>query len=93
MEDRLRSVVARLREFFPARRRLMLAGCFVAGVFLLFLLASNPGRPPAHPITHPFAPNHGSQNGEILPPDGVRSTGLDGKVANIPAPLGMSSEF
>ena len=88
MEDRLWSAVVRLREFFPARRRLVLAGCLVAGVFLLFLLVSNQGRPPVHPVVHPFGPDS-----ELLSPDSFRPTGGDGKVANIPAPLAMSAEL
>ena len=88
MEDRSRSIFVRFREFFPARRRLVLAGSLVAGVFLLFFLASNQGRPPVHPVAHPFAPNS-----ELLPPDSSRPIGVDGKVTNIPAPSAMSAEL
>ena len=88
MEDRLWSAVVRLREFFPARRRLLLAGCLVAGVFLLFLFASTQGRPPVHQTAHPFAPTR-----EILSPEGGRPSGVDGMVANIPAPLKTSPDY
>lgn len=87
MEDRLQSVVARFRELFPARRRLMLAGCLGAGVFLLFLLASNQGRPPVRQPAYPLAPSR-----EIQPSDGAGSAGGYGRAANIPAPLSMSAE-
>jgi hypothetical protein len=85
MEDRRQSLVVRLRGFFPRRHRLFLAGCLVAGVFLLFVLASNrvvqPTRQPA-----PFAAEHGSLNGELLPPDSVRRMG-GGTDTNMQFPL------
>ena len=85
MEDRRQSLVVRLRGFFPRRHRLFLAGCLVAGVFLLFVLASNrvaqPTRQPA-----PFAAEHGSLNGELLPPDSVRRMG-GGTNTNMQLPL------
>jgi Domain of unknown function (DUF4349) len=74
MEDRLQSLIVRLRGFFPRRHRLFLAGCLVTGVFLLFVFASNrvvqPTRQPA-----PFAAEHGGLNGELLPPDSIRPMG------------------
>ena len=88
MEDRLWSAVVRLREFFSLRCRLVLAGCLVAGVLLLFLMASNQGRPPVRPVAHPFAPNH-----ESMVPDGVHPMGVDGLAANIPAPLKTSPDY
>jgi hypothetical protein len=85
MEDRLQSLIVRLRGFFPRRHRLFLAGCLVTGVFLLFVLASNrvvqPTRQPA-----PFAAEHGSLNGELLPPDSIRPMG-GGTDTNMRLPL------
>jgi hypothetical protein len=89
MEDGVRSLGARLREFFTARRRLVLAGCLLAGVFLLFLLASNQSVQPGHSGTVPFAPDRGNQKGEIRSSESARSTGIDVKEL---APL-MSSRM
>jgi hypothetical protein len=87
MEDRLRSIVVRLRKVFPARRRLVLVGCVGAGVFLLFLFASNQSVQPGHPPAVPFQPDRGSQTGGILSPDGIRPLGVD---VNEPYPLSSS---
>lgn len=85
MEDRLQSLVVRLRGFFPRRHRLFLAGCLVAGVFLLFVFASNRVVQPTRPPT-PFATEHGSLNGELLPPDSIRPMG-GGTDTNMRLPL------
>ena len=53
MRDPLRSLVVRFRELFPARRRLVLVGCLVAGV--LFLFASNRDAGPGRHQTVPSA--------------------------------------
>jgi uncharacterized protein DUF4349 len=82
MENRLRSLVIRLREVFPARRRLMVMGCVAAGVFLLFLSASNQTVRPGHPSGIHFPSDRGSQTGEILPPASVPSTGGETKELN-----------
>lgn len=82
MEDRLRSIVVRFRKFPPARRHLVLVGCVAAGVFLLFLFASNQSVQPGHPPAVPFQPDRGSQTGGILSPDGIRPLGVDVKEPN-----------
>jgi uncharacterized small protein (DUF1192 family) len=82
MEDRLRSIVVRFREFFPARRRLALMGCVAAGVFLLFLSVSKQSVSPVHPSGVTFPPDRGSQMGEILPPASVPSMGGETKELN-----------
>jgi hypothetical protein len=89
MEDGVRSLVVRLREFFTARRRLVLAGCLLAGVFLLFLFAANQSVQPGHSGGVPLGPDRGISNSEFMPPDGIRPTGVDVKE---PIPL-MSSRM
>ena len=78
MEDRLRSIVIRFREFVHARRRLSLLVCALAGVFLLFLFAPHQEQRPVHQHV-PFVPPPGSLNAEILTPEGSRSMGGDAK--------------
>jgi uncharacterized small protein (DUF1192 family) len=79
MEDRLRSLAVRLSEVFSARRRWVLAGSLLA-VFLLFLYAANPSRPPIHQTKDPFSAypyhDHGSLNSEGAVPD-IRSMTVD----------------
>lgn len=82
MEDRPRSVVVRVREFVGAKPRLALLSGLAAGVLLLFLLASNPGRPLVHQNS-PFATGRGTLSSEILLPDGPRPD--DGKIFAPPA--------
>jgi hypothetical protein len=82
MEDRLRSIVVRFRGFLPARRRLFLAGCLLAGVSLFFVFAPNQSVRPGHPPAVPFAPDHVNPNSEFLWPDGIRSTGGDIRESN-----------
>jgi len=69
MENYLRSIFVRFRAIFPAERRLLFAGCLLAGVFLVFFMAANrivrPGQPPS-----PLSLNGGSLNGGPLSPDG-----------------------
>ena len=80
MKERLRSIVVRFRELFPAQRRLLLAGSLLASVSLLFIFASSKGVAPVHQYV-PFAPYRGSQNSENASPDGIRSLGVDPKEA------------
>src|SRR6266404_4744445 len=91
MENYLKSIVVRFRAIFPAQRRLVFAGCLLAVVFLLFFTAANrvvwPGQ-----HASPWSPNGGSLTGEVLPPDGVRSTGGDAKEVGALAPLRMLNE-
>ena len=79
MEDHLRSLAVRLREIFPARRRLLLAGGLLAGVFLLFLFAANQNVMPVHPKTIPPTPYRVGQNAETASPDGLRMMGIETK--------------
>jgi hypothetical protein len=85
MEDRPRSVVVRVREFVAARPRLALLSGLAAGVLLLYLLSSNPGRSPVHQNARPFATDGGPLSSEIASPDGIRPGGNDGKVLTPPA--------
>jgi hypothetical protein len=78
MEDHLRSLAVRAREAFSARRRLLLAGCLVAGVFLLFLLASNRVVGPRGQAV-PLPPGDGSLNHDPLPLANPGSLGGDAK--------------
>ncbi len=91
MENYLKSIVVRFRAIFPAQRRLVFAGCLLAVVLLLFFTAANRVvRPGQH--ASPWSPNGGSLTGEVLPPDGVRSTGGDAKEVGALAPLRMLNE-
>jgi hypothetical protein len=78
MKDRLRFIVVRLSEFFPARRRLLLASGLAAGVFLLFLFASNRVIRPAGQ-TLPLSPGRGALNGDPSAPIGPGFRGGDPK--------------
>ncbi len=93
MEDRLRPTLVRFREFFLARRLLVLAGCLLAGVFLVFIFVSNQSVPPTHPSGVTFAPNLGSPNSEYLPPEGIRTMGSHSKDANALTSLPLPSEL
>jgi len=92
MENYLKSVVVRFRAILPAQRRLVFAGCLLAGVFLLFFMVANRDfRPAQHPAGSLTA-DPGRPTGEILPPDSVRPTSADGKVAGALTSLGMLNE-
>jgi len=91
MENSLGSIVVRVREAFSARRRLLLTGSLVAGIFLLFLFASSRAIRPVGQ-TVPFGAENGGLPGEILPPDGVRSIGGDRKEVGRQTPLPMPNE-
>jgi len=93
MEDRLRSIVVRFRELSPARRRVLLIGCVLAGVFLLFMFASNRDARPLHQTPAPFATERGSHTSAIPPPEGIRSIGSDAKEANALTPFRSPSEL
>src|SRR5580692_791724 len=67
MEDRLRSIVVRIREAFSARPRLVLAVCVAAGVFLLFLSVSKQSVPPAHQSSANFPPTRATTSAEFPP--------------------------
>ena len=72
MEDRQHSIVVRIREFFSARPRLVLAVCVVAGVFLLFMSVPKQSVPPAHPGSATFPPARVNTSSELPSPDGMR---------------------
>jgi len=73
MEDRLRSIVVRIREAFSARPRLVLAACVAAGIFLLFLSVPKQKDAPAHQTSATFPPARATTSSEFPPPDGIRS--------------------
>ncbi len=85
MVDRLRSLVIRIREVFPVRRRLVLAGCVAAGLFVLFLSVSKQIVAPGRPSVGPLSPDRGSLNSEYLPAEGIRPLG--GDIKEFSAPL------
>jgi len=91
MEDRLRSILVRFRELFPARRRFLLAGCLMAGVFLLFLFTSNrDGRPGHRPV--PVVSGRDALKGAPAAPIGPGSLGGDGKELSVFTPLSTMPE-
>jgi len=73
MEDRLRSIVVRIREAFSARPRLVLAACVAAGVFLLVLCVPKQNVAPAHQSGATFAPARATTSSELPPVDRFRS--------------------
>ena len=77
MQDRLRSLVVRFRELFPARRRLVLVGCLVAGV--LFLFASNRGAGPGRHQTVPSA-SVGPMGGDPKEANALKSSHLQAEL-------------
>jgi hypothetical protein len=77
MEDRLRSTVTRIRELFSARRRLVLAVCIAAGVFVLFSSVSKQIVAPGRPSVGPLPPDRGGSNIEFMPAEGTRPLGGD----------------
>jgi len=86
MEPRLPSLVARLRESLPARRRIVLGGCLLGGVLLLFALSSNHTSSPAHQPA-PYPPGRDGKNSEVLWSNGVGPMGGFSKEASVPSPL------
>ncbi len=92
MENRFRSMVIRFRQLSPVRRRLLLAGSFLGGALLFFLLSSNKdGRAPHPPV--PISPDRGSLNSEFLGPDGAHSLAVDGKQSIAVMPPRPQSEL
>jgi uncharacterized small protein (DUF1192 family) len=80
MEDRLRSIVVRIREAFSARPRFVLAACVAAGVFLLFLSTPKRNVAPPQQSGATFAP---------APIDGSRSVIDNTKELNAAMPAGV----
>jgi hypothetical protein len=81
MEDRLRSLVARFREFLAARRRLALAVCVLGAASLLFVLTPNRDKRTG-PQHVPLGPDFVGPNSELLSPDDLRSLGGAAKETN-----------
>jgi hypothetical protein len=85
MGNRLRALVARFRESFSSRPRLMLAGCVAAGIFLFFFSVLKTSVPTAHQSGATFPPSSMGPNSEFPPPDGVRP--MDGETKELNALL------
>jgi len=84
MEDRLRSTATRIREFFSARRRLVLATCVAAGVFILFSSVSKHSVVPGRPSDGPLTPDRGGSTIEFMPAEGTRPLADDIRKLNAP---------
>jgi Domain of unknown function (DUF4349) len=93
MEDRLPSILVRIREAFSARPRLTLAACVAAGVFLLFLSVSKQNVAPAHQSNATIAPARATTSSEFPPTDGARSLIDNTKEFNAAMPAGVSSKL
>src|SRR5580704_8626413 len=93
MEDRLRSIVVRIREAFSARPRLLLAGCLAAGVLLLFLSVPKQNVAPARQGSATFAPARATPSSEFSPADGIRSLMDSTKELNAVMPAGVPSKL
>jgi hypothetical protein len=92
MEDRLRSIVVRIRQAFSARPRLVLAACVAAGVFLLFLSVRK-DTAPAHQSSATFAPGRAITSSELAPAVGFRSLIDNTKEPNAAMPAGVQSKL
>jgi hypothetical protein len=92
MEERLKSIVVRIREAFSARPRLVLVACVAAGVFLLFLSVPKQNTPPAHQSSATFAPGRAMTSSELVPADGFRSLIDNTKELNAAMPAGVQSK-
>jgi uncharacterized small protein (DUF1192 family) len=93
MEDRLKSIVVRIREVFSARPRLVLAACVAAGVLLLFLSVSKQNVVPAHQSNAAFPPALPTTNSEFTPVDGLRSLIDNTKEFNAAMPARVPSRL
>jgi hypothetical protein len=93
MEDRLRSIVVRIRETFSARPRLVLAACVAAGVFLLFLSVPKQKDTSAPPSGATFAPVRATTSSEFPSPDGTRSLIDNTKEFSAAMPAGLPSKL
>jgi uncharacterized small protein (DUF1192 family) len=93
MEDRLKSVVVRVREAFSARPRLVLAACVAAGVLLLFLSVSKQNVVPANQSNAAFPPALPTTNSEFTPVDGLRSLIDNTKEFNAAMPARVASKL
>jgi hypothetical protein len=93
MEDRLRSIVVRIREVFSARPRLVLAACVAAGIILLFLSVPKQKDAPAHQSSATFPPARATTSSEFPPADGIRSMIDNTKEFNAAMPAGVPSKL
>jgi hypothetical protein len=93
MEDRLKSVVVRVREAFSARPRLVLAACVAAGVLLLFLSVSKQNVVPAHQSHAAFPQALPTTNSEFTSVDGLRSLIDNTKEFNAEMPTRVPSKL
>jgi uncharacterized small protein (DUF1192 family) len=93
MEDRLRSIVVRIREAFSARPRLVLAACVAAGVFLLFLSVPKQNVAPAHQSSATFATARATTSSGFPPADGIRSLIDNTKELNAAMAAGVPSKL
>jgi hypothetical protein len=93
MEDRLRSIVVRIREVFSARPRLVLVVCIAAGVFLLFLSVPKQNVAPAQQRGATLAPPRATTSGEFPPAGGIPSLIDNTKELNAATPAGVPSKF
>jgi hypothetical protein len=79
MEDFFRSIFVRFRQFSPARRRWILAGGVLAGVFLLFLFTPNKDSQHVGPVhqagaSAPGASGYGgAASSEVMPPMSINT--------------------
>jgi hypothetical protein len=93
MEDRLRSIVVRIREAFSACPRLVLAACVAAGVFLLFLSVPKQNVAPTHQSSATFVPARAPISSELPSADGFRSLIDNTKELNAAMPAGVPSKL
>ena len=70
MENRLASLIARVRESVSTRRRLVLGACALGGVLLLFVLSSNQSIQPTHQNAPPPL-GSASTSGGLAWPNGI----------------------
>src|SRR5271168_488561 len=93
MEDRMRSIVVRIREAFSARPRLVLAACVAAGVFLLYLSLPKQNVAPAPQNSAAFPPTRPATSSELRSPDGFRSLIDSTKEFNAAMPAAVPSKL
>jgi Domain of unknown function (DUF4349) len=93
MENRLRSIVVRIREAFSARPRLVLAACAVGGVFLLFLSVPKQKDAPPPPSSGTFAPVRATTSSEFPRTEGMQSLIDNTKQFSAAMPVGVPSKF
>jgi hypothetical protein len=93
MEDRLRSIVVRIRKAFTIHPRLMLAACVAAGVILLFLSVPRQNVAPAHQSSPTFTPARATTSSEFPPTDGLRSLIDNTKEFSAAMPAGVPSKL